>query len=66
MRARGGLRALAVTSAQRQPAIQEVAPIAESGVPGTSGFLAMAWQSLVAPAGTPEDAGRSMRARWRA
>lgn len=51
----GRLRALAVTSAQRQPAIQEVAPIAESGVPGTNGFLAMAWQSLVAPAGTPED-----------
>jgi tripartite-type tricarboxylate transporter receptor subunit TctC len=49
----GRLRALAVTSAKRQPVLQEVPTIAESGAPGTKDFQAVAWQSLVAPAGTP-------------
>ena len=49
----GRLRALAVTSARRQPALTEVPTVAESGVPGTAGFQGVAWQSLVAPAGTP-------------
>jgi tripartite-type tricarboxylate transporter receptor subunit TctC len=51
----GRLRALAVTSARRQPALLEVPTIAESGVPGTKEFQAVAWQSLVAPAGTPAE-----------
>jgi tripartite-type tricarboxylate transporter receptor subunit TctC len=50
----GKLRALAVTSSRRQPALQEVPTIAESNAPGTKGFEAVAWQSLVAPAGTPK------------
>ncbi len=49
----GRLRALAVTSAKRQPAIADVPTVAESGAAGTAGFEAVAWQSLVAPAGTP-------------
>lgn len=49
----GKLRAVAVSSAKRQPAVAEVPTIAESGVAGTKGFEAVAWQCLVAPAGTP-------------
>lgn len=53
---RGGkLRALAVTSRKRQPAIAELPTVAESGVAGTRDFEAVAWQSIVAPAGTPAD-----------
>jgi tripartite-type tricarboxylate transporter receptor subunit TctC len=51
----GKLRALAVTSAKRQPAVPDLPAIAESGVPGTRNFEAVAWQSLVAPAGTPRE-----------
>ena len=51
----GKLRALAVTSRKRQPAVPEVPTVAESGVAGTAGFEAVAWQSIVAPAGTPAD-----------
>jgi tripartite-type tricarboxylate transporter receptor subunit TctC len=51
----GKLRALAVTSARRQPALPEVPTVAESGAAGTRGFEAVAWQSLVAPAGTPAE-----------
>jgi len=51
----GKLRALAVTSAKRQPALPEVPTVAESGAPGTRNFEAVAWQSLVAPAGTPRE-----------
>jgi tripartite-type tricarboxylate transporter receptor subunit TctC len=51
----GKLRALAVTSAKRQTALPEIPTVAESGAPGTRGFEAVAWQSIVAPAGTPKD-----------
>ncbi len=46
----GKLRAIAMTSAQRAPALPEVPTIAESGLPG---FEASSWFGLVAPAGTP-------------
>ncbi|MBI3705745.1 MAG: tripartite tricarboxylate transporter substrate binding protein [Rhizobiales bacterium] len=48
----GKVRALGVSSAVRVPSLPEVAPIAEVGVPG---FEAVAWQMLVAPAGTPKE-----------
>jgi tripartite-type tricarboxylate transporter receptor subunit TctC len=51
----GRLRAIAVTSAKRQSALPEVPTVAESGAAGTQGFEAVAWQSLVAPAGTPKE-----------
>ncbi len=51
----GKLRALAVTSLKRQSAVPEVPAVAESGIPGTAGFEAVAWQSIVAPAGTPPE-----------
>lgn len=48
----GQLRALAVTSAQRAPAVAEIPTVAEAGLPG---FEAATWFALVAPAGTPTD-----------
>lgn len=51
----GKLRAIAVSSAKRQPAVADVPTIAESGQAGTKDFEAVAWQSLVAPAGTPTE-----------
>lgn len=51
----GKLRAIAVSSAKRQPAVADVPTIAESGQAGTKDFEAVAWQSLVAPAGTPPE-----------
>ena len=45
----GNLRAIAVTSAQRSPALPDVPTIAESGLPG---FEASSWFALFAPAGT--------------
>ena len=46
----GRLRALAVSSPQRIPALPDVPTVAESGYPG---FEADQWYGLVAPAGTP-------------
>jgi tripartite-type tricarboxylate transporter receptor subunit TctC len=46
----GKLRAIAVTSSKRAPALPDVPTIAESGLPG---FEASAWFGIVAPAGTP-------------
>jgi len=46
----GRLRPIAVTSAQRAPALPDVPTIAESGLPG---FEATSWFGVVAPAGTP-------------
>lgn len=51
----GRLVAIAVATAGRQPSVPDVPAIAESGVQGTAGFDAAAWQGLVAPAGTPAD-----------
>jgi tripartite-type tricarboxylate transporter receptor subunit TctC len=47
----GRIRALAVTSAKRSPALPDVPTVAESGVPG---YEATAWFMLFAPAKTPE------------
>jgi len=46
----GKLRALGISTAKRSPAMPEVAPIAESGVPG---FNTASWVGLVSPRGTP-------------
>src|SRR3982750_4648348 len=47
----GRLRPLAVTGAQRSPAVPDVPPIAESGFPK---FEATAWYGVLAPARTPK------------
>lgn len=44
------LRALAVTSPRRSPALPDLPTMAESGLPG---FQAISWHGVVAPAGTP-------------
>lgn len=44
------VRALAVTSPQRSPALPDVPTMAEAGLPG---FQALSWHGIVAPAGTP-------------
>ncbi|BEP95329.1 tripartite tricarboxylate transporter substrate binding protein [Acidovorax sp. A79] len=46
----GKLRALAVSSAKRMPALPDVPTVAESGF---AGFDTSDWKMLVAPAGTP-------------
>ena len=46
----GKLRALAVTTAQRAPALNEVPTLSESGVPG---YELNGWSGLLVPAGTP-------------
>ena len=46
------LRALAVTSAKRSPALPELPTIAEAGLPG---YEASSWFGILAPAGTPKD-----------
>jgi len=64
----GKLRALAVTSRARSASAPELPTVAEAG--GLSGYEAIIWFALVAPAGTPRDAilllsqelGRAMRA----
>ncbi len=47
----GKMRALAVSSAQRNPLYPDVPTVAESGFPG---FQALSWSGLSAPRGTPQ------------
>jgi len=47
----GKLRALAVTSAARDPLLPNVPTVAESGLPG---YAAAFWNGFLAPAGTPK------------
>ncbi|CAN5425753.1 tripartite tricarboxylate transporter substrate binding protein [soil metagenome] len=51
----GKLVALAVTSAQRSPALPDVPTVEEVGGPALKGFEASSWFGLLAPAGTPPD-----------
>jgi len=47
----GRLRALAISTAIRSPAVPDVPPVAESGLPG---YDATGWYGMLAPAGTPQ------------
>ncbi|MES1162856.1 MAG: tripartite tricarboxylate transporter substrate binding protein [Rhizobacter sp.] len=51
----GKLKALAVTSAQRSPALPDVPTVEEAGGPALKGYEASSWFGLLAPAGTPPD-----------
>jgi tripartite-type tricarboxylate transporter receptor subunit TctC len=55
----GKVRPLGVTTKTRVPAIQDVPPIAESGLPE---FDAAGWHMLVAPAETPRDVVEKLHA----
>jgi tripartite-type tricarboxylate transporter receptor subunit TctC len=59
----GKLKALAVTSAQRSAAAPELPTVAESGLPG---YEAIAWNGLLAPAGTPKEVIARLNAELRA
>jgi tripartite-type tricarboxylate transporter receptor subunit TctC len=48
----GHVRALAITSAERLPIAKEIPTVAEAGLPG---YVAIAWNGLVAPKGTPPE-----------
>lgn len=48
----GKLKAMAVTSAERAPALPGVPTVAETGL---TGFEASSWFGVLAPAGTPKD-----------
>ncbi len=52
----GKLKALAVTSASRSPALPDVPTIAEAGGKTLEGFEASSWFGLLAPAGMPAEA----------
>jgi len=54
----GKLKALAVASAERLPALPDVPTLAESGYPG---YQAATWFGLVVPAGTPPDVSARLR-----
>ena len=58
----GSLRPLAVTSAQRSPALPDVPTVAESGVPG---YEASSWFALYAPAKTPKEIVERLNAEVR-
>lgn len=49
----GKLRALAITSGKRSPALPDIPTVDEAGVPG---YQVSVWFGLVAPSGTPRDA----------
>ena len=48
----GKLKLLAITGKERHPSFPDVPTFAESGLPG---YAPIAWQGILAPAGTPKD-----------
>jgi tripartite-type tricarboxylate transporter receptor subunit TctC len=46
----GSVRALAISTAERWPALPDLPTISEAGLPG---YAAISWQMVAAPAGTP-------------
>ena len=58
----GKLRALAVATAKRLPAVSDIPTIAESGVPG---YEYQVWFGVIAPAGTPEPVVERINAEFR-
>jgi tripartite-type tricarboxylate transporter receptor subunit TctC len=56
------LRPLGVTSRQRQATLPEVPTVAETPMPALEQFEAVAWQCVVAPAGTPKEVVQRLNA----
>lgn len=59
----GKLKALGVTSAQRSAVAPDLPTVAESGLPG---YEAIAWNGLLAPAGTPQEVIARLNAELKA
>ena len=59
----GKLKALAVTSAQRSAVAPDLPTVAESGLPG---YEAIAWNGILAPAGTPKEVVAKLNAELKA
>jgi tripartite-type tricarboxylate transporter receptor subunit TctC len=57
----GKLKALAITSPTRSPALPEVPTVAESGFPG---FAVETWFGLIAPAATPPAIVQTLQDAW--
>ncbi|MDH5858716.1 Bug family tripartite tricarboxylate transporter substrate binding protein [Lampropedia aestuarii] len=55
----GKLKALAVTSAERSASAPDIPTIAEAGLPG---YEAIAWNGILAPAGTPAEVIEALNA----
>jgi tripartite-type tricarboxylate transporter receptor subunit TctC len=51
-----------VTSAARSPAAPEIPTVAESGLPG---YEAIAWNGMLAPAGTPKEVVAKLNAEMK-
>ncbi len=51
----GKVRALAVTSKERNPALPDVPTVGESGIAGLKGFEVVGFYGFLAPAGLPKD-----------
>jgi tripartite-type tricarboxylate transporter receptor subunit TctC len=58
----GKLRAIAITSAQRDPSLPEVPTLAEAGLPGLEMSV---WNGLMVPAATPKDVVAKLNAEIR-
>ena len=58
----GRVRALAVTTGRRSPAMPDVPTIAESGVPG---YESTAWFGIIGPAGMPKEVTNQINAALR-
>lgn len=58
----GKLRALAITTTARYPALPDLPTMIEAGVPG---YEASAWFGIMAPAGTPKDVVARLNAEGR-
>jgi tripartite-type tricarboxylate transporter receptor subunit TctC len=50
----GRVRAIAISSKQRSPALPDVQTFAESGVAGFAGYEVYGWYMMLAPAGIPD------------
>jgi tripartite-type tricarboxylate transporter receptor subunit TctC len=59
----GKARALAITSADRSPALPDVPTFPQAGVPG---FEAVIWQGILAPKGTPNEIVQQLNKEIRA
>lgn len=61
----GKVRALAVTSQERNPALPDVPTVNESGITGLKGFEVVGFYGFLAPAGLPKDVAAKLGEAFR-